>query len=269
MKTISTIIATFFALLTWGQSSQIKISNSSGKVFIKWAHQKDLKYAAMLIPIYFEKDSTEYLMQLDFGAPKTVFYSEEFSSRNLKIGNSEIVLDSMRFVSNKKSSTLIGTIGMDIIEQSSIELNFKDHYIRIGAEKIADHTFHYYQNRIMIPSKIKGEEKILMYDSGTSAFDFVTDQNTWEKMRNPEAEVKVVSANSWGNPIKIHLTQSSEKIEIGGKQVQLEQLAYITGIDPKKEEAVRKSGLQGMIGNHIFLNQIVYFNFKEKKFSLE
>ena len=270
MKFLSTIILALICIQIQAQNAQI--TGSSSQLKIKWIHLDKIEYAALLLPVGLENDSNIYYMQLDFGSPKTIFYNEDNASHKFRLGNSIVELDSVivRDEFQGNDSTLIGTIGMDLIESSSIEMNFQDHYVIFNEDisNEATHQFHYYQQKILIPVVIGGESRIVMYDSGSSAFDFITDSTTWRDLKSKDAEERILLLNSWGKNVKVHLTSTETIISIGGTLMNINQIAFVEGMDGNNVEQIKKSGMQGMIGNGIFIGMTLYFDFKNTQFGV-
>lgn len=270
MKKLLTITLMLCTALCFAQTNQL--SGTSGKVDFKWVHQGGMKYTALLVPIQFKNDTDTYFMQLDFGAYKTVYYRGAPHSKSFKIGSSKAFLDSLIIFDMNYDSTnhIVGTLGMDLIESTSMELNFQQTYVAFNEDldTHAFHQFHYVMNKILLPISLGGEQKLVCYDSGSSAFDFITDQQTWEQMRDSSAQAHVFDVNSWGKGVQVHLSEANTTLNIGGSDLALGQVAYVSGMDEQKTQGMTNTGMQGMVGNTIFLNNVLFFNFKTKKFGV-
>ena len=107
----------------------------------------------LLLPIHFERDSTNYYLQFDTGSPYTVFYSEsiknisqifkneDIAKTSFYIGKTKITSDKFKIYNqgnDKRNDSLkiIGTVGADILEDRKTLINFKENYIVLNLSKI-------------------------------------------------------------------------------------------------------------------------------------
>lgn len=263
-KSFYSLLIALFLSQAWAN----KISFDSGKVPMKWMHYPGMPYAVLLIPV--ELDGTSYYMQFDLGATKTVFYEDAPTSLNFNIGASKVHLDSLRFRDLKYNSEqmIIGTLGMDLLESCSLELNFKEAYFHFNLEvtDFATGAYHYVQQKLLLPSFIEGQSKMLVFDSGSSAFDFITDKETWDLIRDSTQAYESFQSKSWGETVTVHIAPARMPISMVGKELSVKKVAYVEGISEARVEHMTQTGMGGMVGNTLFLQEVLYFDFKRRKF---
>jgi len=254
------------------QAQEAQLLNPSGTIKMEWRHLEHLPHAYLFIPVYLEGDNEPYYMQFDMGANQTLFYRGAPVSTSFRLGNSQAKLDSLRYAnaSYHPEARIIGTLGMDLLETASITLNFKAGEILFNEdlENKVSENFHYVMQKILLPAKFDGETKMLVYDSGSSAFDLITDPITWESLRDQSAEAKVIPSQSWGRQLKVHLAPTSIEISMAGEPVEIKQVAYVEGMPEENIGHMRSTGMQGMIGNTLFLRKVLYLDFRSMKFGL-
>ena len=253
------------------QNNSIKFE--SGEVDLKWIHQGQMKYAALLIPVQFDNDDNLYYMQFDMGANKTVFYKNAPVKNSFKIGKSIARVESIivKDIPYSEKSKIVGTIGMDLIESTSMVLDFKKNIISFNqdiSEKTAS-KFYYIQEKVLLPATIGEEQKMLLYDSGSSAFDLITDKENWSNIRDQSTTPQIFETNSWGKKVTVHISKAIIPVKIDNEPLNINQVAYVEGISDENVAHMRQTGMQGMIGNTIFLDKVVYFDFNNKTFGVD
>jgi hypothetical protein len=275
----------------------LTVQGVSKKVPLKWVSSDSNPNVAMLLPVKLEGVSQIFYMQLDFGSPTTLMYSNALKSINEKfpsaldlkddsqIASVQFVLGKMTISSDKfevlhygngvkwdqEAINVIGTLGTDLLEKRRITLNFKEDYclFDVNGNQNGFTAFEFEKRRLLFPAKIANENLKLLYDSGTSGYEFITDQNEWEKYRVKDGKTKSEKANSVGNTLTVISAPAQETIEIGSKSLSLSEVTYIEGTSAVQNILMRFSGMQGMIGNKLFLNQTLIIDCKTEKFKIE
>lgn len=269
----------------------------SGKIPLKWISNESNPNVAILLPVKLEGISKVFYMQLDFGSPITLFYlktigsiKSQFSNEinlnknsdivSLKFDLGKMTVSSDKFkvlsygeVANldKEGINIIGTIGTDLLEKKLTILNFKDNYCLFSNDKLADGftSFDFKKRKILLPAKINGKDLKLLYDSGTSGYDLITDHSEWDKYRLKNERIKTEKGNSWGNTLTVNTAPAKQKIEIGNKNLNLTEVTYIEGTSKVQNLLMKLSGMQGMIGNKLFLDHQIIIDCKNEKFKVE
>lgn len=280
----------------------LNVTGVSEIIPLKWISEESNPNAALLIPIKLEGISEEFYMQLDFGSPITVFYLKPLNSiiskfsdeiepiKNTKLislkfnlGEIDISSDEFEVLDygetidwEQKSMAIIGTIGTDLLEKRVIRLNFKQNYCSFtnseslnGLSSAGFMPFDFKKRRILFPAKIGNKGLKLLYDSGTSGYEMITGRDEWEKYRLKDSNTKIEKGNSWGNTLTIISAPAKEKIEIGNVSLNLSEITYIEGTSRIQNLLMKLSGMQGMIGNKLFLDQILIIDCKAERFRID
>lgn len=91
----------------------------------------------------------------------------------------------------------IETMGADILEDRKTLINFKENNININLSKTPDHfqnhifDFKFKKRKIIFKGLLKGEEEKFLFDSGTSAYELLTNKEVWEDLKLPSAKVTI------------------------------------------------------------------------------
>lgn len=275
----------------------LKVVGISKEVPFRWVPNGDNLHAALLLPVKVKGIESQLYMQLDFGSPITVFYARSLKSIQPKLlsmdslqkKSNQVVLNfnleemqisSREFrlldygdsvdVENPSAVNIIGTIGTDLLEKRVVMLDFKNNNCSfldsLPGAKLTDFDFE--MRKILFPAKIGNEELKLLFDSGTSGFELITSKNEWEKYRT-SGEIKVEKGNSWGNILTVFTAPANTEIQFGNSTLKLSEVTYIEGTSKIQNLLMRFSGMQGMIGNKIFLNHKMIIDCKNKKFRVD
>ncbi|MBO9586700.1 MAG: hypothetical protein J7574_21240 [Flavobacterium sp.] len=276
----------------------LKVSGTAENIPIKWIASNENSHSALLLPIKINGIDQTFYMQFDSGLATTVFYKKSLESitgkfkNQIKIdsANNEIsadfVIGKMKVSSNTfevldygekvnfddpKAANIIGTIGTDLLEKRITILDFKNNQCSF-VEKIQENDFadfEFKKRKILIPSIIENQNLKLLYDSGTSGYELVTTKEIWEQYRIKNSAVKTEKGNSWGNTLSVYSASAKRKIQFGKVTLDLSQVTHIEGTSDLQKFLMKRSGMQGMIGNKLFLNHKLILDCKNEKFKLE
>ncbi len=275
----------------------LSISGISKDMPIQWEGDAENPYAALLLPIQIKGIDKPFFMQLDLGSPVTVFYKNSLESvralfpdkipvstqqgqialdfllQNMKISSDIFeVLDygSKVDFENPDARNIIGTIGTDLLEKRIIALDFKNgscSFFQTMEERDFS-KFEFKKRRILIPAMIGDENLKLMYDSGTSGYELIMTKDKWGEYKTSD-KVKIEKGNSWGKELKVITAPSNQKISFGNTLLQLSEVTYIEGTSKAQNFLMKLSGMQGMIGNKLFLNRKVILDCKKQVYKIE
>jgi len=276
----------------------ISISGNTENIPVKWISDEDNPYSVLLLPVKIQGIDKEFYMQLDFGSPTTVFYKNtlqslaakypekfvfnkntdqialHFELNDLKVNSQNFrLLDYGKLLNfdDANAENSIGTIGTDLLEKRIVTLDFKHNlcsFSQIVTEKgLTD--FEFKKRRILLPAQLENESLKLLYDSGTSGYELITNKENWDEIRIPNTKIKKEKGNSWGNTLTVISAPANKKIKIGNLQRQLSEVTYITGTSQLQNFLMKQSGMQGMIGNKLFLNHKLILDCKNEKFKIE
>lgn len=266
----------------------LSVLNESGKIKISWA---DENKNALLLPIYFKNDSTLYYLQFDTGSPSTIFYKNavkdnphfkfkgSIGKAKFQIGNTEIASDKFKIIDFGKETSdgikIIGTLGTDILENKRTIINFKDNSIQLNLNEIPENfvgktfDFKFKKRKIIIPGLLNGKKEKFLYDSGTSAYELLTNKENWEKLKSLNSRVRVEKGNSWGNILTTYTAETNNNIDFAGKKIPLSHVTYVEGFSKSQYYLMKFSGMSGMLGNRIFLKNEVYIDCKNLQMGIQ
>ncbi|WP_294675596.1 hypothetical protein [uncultured Fluviicola sp.] len=267
----------------------LTVENESGPVPLTWLGEEK---NALLLPIHFEGDTANYYLQFDTGSPYTVFYSK--SIRNFRqisvakgvaktsfyIGKTKINSDKFKLYNpgddtGSDSLKIIGTIGTDILENRKTIINFKENYIALNVSKVPPRfkrnlfDFKFKKRKIIFDGILNGEEERFLYDSGTSAYELVTNKEGWEDLKLPHSKITIEKSQSWENVLTTFTTNCKQKITFGNQEIPLNQVTYVDGFSQMQYALMKFSGMTGMLGNKLFLNHSLYIDCIQNKMGIE
>lgn len=271
------------------EKNYLTVKNESGNIPITWlGNDKNV----LLVPIYFPSDSTTYYLQFDTGSPSTVFYSN--SIKNIKgmdifqdrakalftLGKTEISSDKFILLhqgkeNNKDSLHIIGTLGADILENNKTLINFKENYLVFNLSKTPSQyqshlmDFKFKKRKIILKGILRGQEEQFLFDSGTSAYELLTNKETWENLKSSNSKVSVEKAQSWQKILTSFTATCKQTIQFQNKKIPLNQVTYVEGFSQTQYALMKFSGMTGMLGNKIFMNNILYLDGKNEKFGIK
>ncbi|MXN93041.1 hypothetical protein GR160_17585 [Flavobacterium sp. Sd200] len=274
----------------------LTVSQFTQNIPIKWNTDDEDTYSAMYLPIQIKGINRTFYMQLDCGAPSTLFYKRslysivnKFSDKlkaDLKqnqaqltfyIGNMSVSSDSFSLLDYgqhtdlNKDFNIIGTIGTDLLEKRVTVLDFKNERCSFIQKMPEDDftDFEFKNRRIIIPATIENRKLKLLYDSGSSGYELITNKSEWETYRTPNGKITTDKGNSWGNTLTVISASANKQILFGNLNLPLTKVTYIEGISHIQKLLMKKSGMQGMIGNKIFKGHKIILDCKNEKYKIE
>ncbi|RZK44778.1 MAG: hypothetical protein EOO94_04910, partial [Pedobacter sp.] len=152
----------------------------------------------------------------------------------IRVGSVPVIIDTITsrpYQENKvaKSSTkasgkifspnIIGTIGSDFIDNRVLTIDYSNSVISIddevSSQQLAANKFEkfIYANRsILLPVKINGRETVLFFDTGSSAFELLTDKATATSLSTPGRQTRKSALRSWDRILTAYTTESDAEI---------------------------------------------------------
>jgi len=253
-------------------------------------------HAALLVPVTIPGVDRTFYMQFDTGAPSTVFSYRNLLSINekygdifqidtvdnqvrvvdasFKVGTVDIKASSVNFRgmgkeidwSDSTSVVTLGTIGSDFMEKHALIMDFKNKQIALqeslpeSFERTTEFLpFTFDGRKVFLTAKVNGEPASLWYDSGSSAYELVVDEDTFMEMAKQGAQKESFSANSWGSKIPGYTIESEGIIEFGTTKVPLNRVTYFDWPNKLMVWTMKASNfggdLGGQTGNKLFLNK--------------
>lgn len=272
------------------EKNYLTLKGESGKIPITWLGTNK---NTLLLPVHFPRDTTKYYMQFDTGSPYTLFYAHsikqlkeitfynERSKTSFYLGNTKITSDRFKIINNEKESNknhsiqIIGTLGADLLEDKKTLINLKKNHIIFNLlkepaefkNKLIDFTFK--KRKIIIQGVLKGKEEKFLYDSGTSAYELLTNKEVWNDLKLPKSKVTIEKAQSWQNILTVYTAKCNNTIEINDKEILLHEVTYVEGFSQTQYFLMKFSGMTGMLGNKIFLKNHIYLDCSKNKIGIE
>lgn len=253
---------------------------------------------AMYVPVHLPGIDRTFYMQFDTGAPSTVMYYEAVRAINEKYGNvfdldttdgvvhvsdaefnvgtTKVKAAEVHFRGKLNTVNLadtnaiikIGSIGSDFIENHTLIMDFKTNQLALkesmpkALESSAQFLPLTFEGRkVFLSAELNEEPASLWYDSGSSAFELIVEEKTFEKLAAPGAERNTFEGSSWGNGITVHNIKSDGAFKFGDVEVPLTYATYMEWPNKLQALIIKLSNLGGdlggMTGNKLFLDKVL------------
>lgn len=298
-KIVLTVLVVLVAALAGGyiyfdqkftpDKNYLKVENESGSIPFTWLGKEK---NALLLPIHFSNDTITYYLQFDSGSPYTIFYSKsigtipqiarnkETAKASFYIGQTKITSDKFKIytMGNDGSTSLkiIGTIGADVLEDRKTIINFKENYIALNVSKVPTQfqnklfDFKFKKRKIVFNGLLKAQEEKFLFDTGTSAYELLTNKKVWDDLKLPNSKINIEkSEQSWDNILTTYTANCKQKIKIANGEIPLNSVTYVEGFSQAQYAMMKFSGMTGMLGNKLFLNNIMYIDCTQNKMAIE
>lgn len=270
------------------EKNYLTVDDESGFVSFNWlGSEKNI----LLLPIHFSNDTITYYLQFDTGSPYTVFYSNSIKKispisvnknrgkTSFYIGRTKITSDKFKIYNqgedNNDSIKIIGTIGADILENRKTIINFKENYIALNLSKVPYQfqgkffDFKFKKRKIIIKGFFKGHQEKFLFDSGTSAYELLTNKKVWESLKLPDSKINIEKSESWDQVLTTFTANCNEKIQFARQEIPLNNVTYVEGFSQAQYSMMKFSGMTGMLGNKLFLNNSLYIDCTQNKMGIE
>jgi len=287
-------LSEFFGYLYFDQKftpekNYLKVKNQSGKIPITW---QDDKKSALLVPIYFEKDTVKYFLQFDTGSPYTLFYknsvkkinhinlNNEIAKASFLIGKTKVASENFKIIDNGESFhendsiKIIGTLGSDILENRKSILNFKENYVEFNLHKQPVEVknklidFEFKKRKVIISGILKNNKEKFLYDSGTSAYELLTSHEVWNNIKTINPKIEIEKVNSWQNTLTTYTAKTNSHIIFNKMNLPVKTVTYIDGFSKTQYLLMKFSGMTGMLGNKFFLENKIYLDCLTEKIAI-
>lgn len=276
-----------------------------GEVKIEWgsmarpAPLPPLTHAALLLPVSFPGISGKtLLMQFDLGHPQTVLYSGKWSelAKRLAISQTDGTLPTLAFklgelevqareveIIKRDSKPIdwasdapevIGTIGTDFIDARVVTMDFKGGKVQFGNTRavlgdLKFTPFKFQGRRLLLPAVFEGKQIEVMYDSGSSAFAWLTSEDEFTRLATPGAAVQSYPIRSWDKMVTAFTAPTSAQVTIGTTSFPIGEISRIDGMGWMQKAAISMLGTGGMVGNKLFLERTLIIDMTKKEFALK
>ena len=260
---------------------------------------------AMVVPVYLKGCQKKFFMQFDLGTPSTVLYKcvldkiniryplipfkQKFGKAilqqlSLKLNESTIIVKEIYPMDcstteidfqDKKKKIIIGTIGSDFIENKVLVIDYPNKTINLNDNipsklfsrtELSDLQFSF--RKVLLPAVINGEKKNIFFDTGTSAFELMTDKESWIKMKKKGSFSQDFPLNSWGRTWYAHSVKTDDSIKFNSLILPIGSVTYVDGPSLFLKLGFRLSGVGGLTGNKLFLSKKILLDTKRLKFGI-
>lgn len=260
-------------------------------------------HAALLIPVTLPGCPKTFYMQFDTGSPYSLFYGNKLQAIHRKypaIASLHSMGDSLanfRFKAGPLTITarqiaihsfdssgidwkenrtpgIIGTLGTDLIDNKVVVIDYPRQQLLITDsvpatfKKGKPASFLFAMRRILLPAEIRSKKTILYFDSGSSAFELLTDKATCSKLATDSVPAVQYPVQSWGKTLTAHTITTNDSITLAGRALPIRHATWIAGVSETQVSQMMKMGIGGMTGNKLFLSAILVLDTRNKQFML-
>jgi hypothetical protein len=259
---------------------------------------------AIVVPIALQKNSEQYYMHLDLGAPYSVLYQNQMESIAKKSKtidlieeNGSMIVTDLHFfldtipilarnlfvVPSPKNEILdsntkikiIGILGADLIEDRRVVINYPEKKITIGSQfpellvtKAVFSPFVFNGRRVILPATIQNTKHKLLYHTGPGEYDLLTNYKNWDKLVSRDENIKDGRITLWNNQVRASIASVQFPVEVGGIQIPVNTLAYVEGIPFMQRMILRLSGVTAITGNQLFFDKILLLDTTQERFAI-
>lgn len=271
---------------------RLSVAPPGGSAPMRWASSKFgdrvEPRAAVLLPIRFDGLDKTFYAQFDLGAKSTVFYGKtlaaiadrapalkpgpkgELGAVSFTIGDVRASIEKPKVRAdigdaniewtNPESIDLIGTIGVDLLEDRVLTVDFKAMRLSVGVAAMpatSQWSPMTLKNRwVLLDATLEGKPTKLLLDTGSSAFSLLIDKARWSEMTTGQ-DAESFPVNSWGKKLMAHTAPTQARVVIGGLDTPLGDATYIEGTSVTQGLMMRATGMGGMTGNRLFFDRIL------------
>ncbi|MGB8191035.1 MAG: hypothetical protein WCF67_03905 [Chitinophagaceae bacterium] len=260
-------------------------------------------FAALLIPVKLANCPKQFYMQFDTGAPYSVFYRDQLKAIQAKYPAIHLNDSSTRLMNtsftigkqkiecidagviqsgdpsinwkNKNSIEIIGTLGVDFIDNRTAVIDYRGGEMLIGTaipesitSGISFTDFMYMRNSILLPAVIRGKKTILYFDTGASAFELLTSKEICTSLAAPGATPVQYKVRSWDKFMTANTFTTNDSLSIASRKIAIRKATYMEGASDSQVQQMLKMGIGGMTGNKLFINSILVLDTKNRKFGI-
>ena len=284
-------------------ANQLVVSQLPAATSFVWEATPELPHAALLVPISIAGCPRTCYLQFDTGAPYSLLKSnalavlrEQFpatratlpasgdSVRNFQfaLGGRSIkarriwvrpYTSAVQLPASPTEPFVIGTLGTDVFDGRVLVIDYARQQFMLRnnvpdslARRATFVPMSFKERRVLLRVGLQGQEKELMFDSGSSAFALLTSQATWEQLAQPSAPAQAIPVNSWGKTLTAHSVATAAALQFGPAAVPLRTVTYIDGTTFMQRTLTRFSGMGGMLGNAPFGQHTIILDAKNGHF---
>jgi hypothetical protein len=259
--------------------------------------------SALLIPVKLPGCPKQLYMQFDLGAPVSMLYTSKVNDIKAKYPKSISQTDSVKLLNqhftiagkdilakeimlkkysskaidwkNKNSLDVIGTIGMDLIENKTIVFDYPGKKLTVAEQipaelssKLTLTKFMFINHSILLPVVVNKKRVMLFFDTGSSAYELLTDKTTCLALATPGAQPVTHQSRSWDKMLTANIYPTQDSITIASQKLPLKKVTYMDGASNSQIDQMMKMGMGGMTGNKLFISSTLVIDIKNRQFAV-
>lgn len=287
-------------------ANQLVLPATSHSIAFKW--QGDSigpnwePHAALLLPIRLPGCPRQFYMQFDSGSPYSMFYRDKLLNIANKYHLAMTVTDSLQTLKDytfhvgqmpvtaksiavkqfdeadsapESEVLIIGTIGADFIENRMILIDYPRQSVTNAPElpsslksEQAMSEFSFSGRSVLLPAIIHGAKTLLFFDTGSSAFELLTDKQSFDRMATPGTMPVQYQVASWDKTLAAYTSPTNDSLEINSRRIPIHRVTYMEGASATQIDQMRRLGIGGMTGNKLFLHHRLLLDTRNGQFAV-
>ncbi len=96
----------------------------------------------------------------------------------------------------------------------------------------------------------------------------MTYKEEWQNLKTPNSKINIEKAQSWNNVLTTYTADCKEHIQFKNVAIPVKQVTYVEGFSTAQFSMMKFSGMTGMLGNKIFLNNSIFIDCIDKKIGI-
>lgn len=262
-----------------------------------------LRQVALLLPVTLDgldlPPGKRLLMQLDLGATRSTIYAPHWASiaartgadagatrlprLGLRLGEAAVEIRELEVLARQgkgidwdsDAPVVIGTLGTDFIESHVITLDFREDRVSLdpalpaALAALRFEPFSVRGRRLLLPAQFEGQAIELMYDSGSSAFAWMTSEAEFERLATPGGERSRFPVRSWDQVLTAHVAPTEARVQINGLSLPLREVSRVDGMGWLQRLAVSQLGAGGLVGNQLFIGRRLVIDMRARRFAID
>jgi hypothetical protein len=242
--------------------------------------------AAMLIPVKLAGSKKTAYMQFDSGSPQSFFYvNAALSDTSKSLSNYQFTIDktpaialhiTVKGADAVSQSRIIGTLGTDLFAGKVLIIDYNHQQILIAEQvpalykdQVTMHDFMFIQNSILLSGIIQGKSKLLYFDTGSSAFELLTDKKSFDGLASTPLKERVYPVKSWQSALTAYTADTKDSVALAGRTIPLMHVTWMDSASDAQVNRMMAMGIGGMIGNQLFIGHILILDTKNKQFGMK
>lgn len=214
---------------------------------------------------YMNSKKYPMLRDVDFKVGKVPF--GKINIAYLKGFGNEIPVDSL----NTASVKWLGTVAPDIFQGKILIIDYPNKRIAVTEKlppayaKASFQPFKLNNGRIKLPLTINGEQKDLLFDTGSSLFPLLTTETHAGVISGGDV-VDSIKTSSWGDQYFVYGKKVNTTVKLGSKT--LKPALVYADRKHKFDQFYQQERIWGITGNAYFLNDVLIIDYNHTLFGI-